>query len=680
VSSKQSTPNRLAKEKSPYLLQHASNPVDWFPWGDEAFAKAKAEDKPVFLSIGYSTCHWCHVMEEESFTDPTVAQVLNALYVPVKVDREERPDVDHIYMQAAQAMTGRGGWPLTILMDADGRPFYAATYLPREDRLGMTGLLTILDRVAHLWGHAREDLKAAGEKLVHILTASAQPFPGEISATVLEDALTDYTERFDPDYGGFGPAPKFPTPQHLLFLLRVHAAHDHAAALSMVTTTLDAMAAGGIYDHIGFGFSRYATDQRWRVPHFEKMLYDNALLTLVYLEAFQATGFPRYRRIAEEIITYVLRDMTDPAGAFYSAEDADSEGEEGRFYTWTPQEVLDALGAEQGKQFSARYNIQPAGHLDGRSIPHLADLSFLDAVDHDWLTLLEEMRQKRNGRIRPLKDDKILTGWNGLMIAALARAARILDKPSYLDQAQQAWLFIQDHLVRPDGRLLARYREGEAAYPAYLDDYAYLIWGLLELFMASGDPDHLAAGIQWTEQTLALFSAPAGGLYFYGTDQETLLVRPVHLWDGALPSGNGIMLQNLLLLARLTARSDWDTATDQLFQAFGPSLSAQPLGHAAALSAWLSASAPGLDIVVVLPADETPDPFLAPRQQQYRPLTTALVITANQPRWQTLSPFLASLTCINHLPTAYVCRQHSCDQPVTDPQAFMDQIEAGIET
>ena len=670
-----SAPNRLIHEKSPYLLQHAHNPVDWFPWGDEAFAKAKAEDKPVFLSSGYSTCHWCHVMEKESFTDPEVARVLNALFVPIKVDREERPDVDHIYMQACQAMTGRGGWPLTVIMDADGRPFYAATYLPRDNRLGMTGLLTILDRVADLWERSRERLTETGDKLVNILTQSALPLPGEVSPTVLEDALADYLDRFDPKYGGFGPAPKFPTPQHLLFLLRYHSLHPDSQALPMVTVTLDAMASGGIYDHVGFGFSRYATDDRWLVPHFEKMLYDNALLTLVYLEAFQATGFSRYRRIAEETITYVRRDMTDPEGAFYSAEDADSEGEEGRFYTWTPEEVLKALGSEDGKRFGTRYNIHTEGHLDGRSIPHLADSKLLDTDDAAWSALREALRQKRDARIRPLKDDKILTGWNGLMIAALARAARVLDRSEYLDQAQKAWHFIRDHLIRSDGRLLARYRAGDAAYPAYLDDYAYLIWGLLELFMASGDPDHLDAAIGFVNQTLQLFSARTGGLYFYGEDQENLILRPVHLWDGALPSGNGIMLNNLLLLARLTGRADWDAAADILFQAFGPSLSAQPLGHASALSAFLTASAPGSEIVVACPQPGTHEPFLDLLRSHYRPLTTAIAIVPQDPRWETLSPFLAGLACIDDLPTAYVCRQHACSQPVTDRDAFLELME-----
>ncbi len=666
--------NRLALEKSPYLLQHADNPVDWYPWGDAAFAAARAADKPIFLSIGYSTCHWCHVMERESFADSTVARMINAFYIPIKVDREERPDVDHIYMQAAQAMTGRGGWPLTILMDADGRPFYAATYLPKDDRMGMNGLLTILDRAADLWQRSRSELTAAGEKLVGILADAAQPPAGEVAPAVLTHALAAYMERFDPEYGGFGAAPKFPTPQHLLFLLRYNTVHDQPEALNMVTTTLDAMAAGGIYDHFGYGFSRYATDRYWRVPHFEKMLYDNALLILVYLEAFQATGMDRYQRIAREIITYVLRDMTATDGGFFSAEDADSEGEEGRFYTWTPAEIEAAVGQQDSKKICERFNITPSGHLDGRSIPHLSTAADLDLADQDWPRIRAALFAHRARRVRPLRDDKILTGWNGLMIAALAKAAWVLNEPSYLQQATRAWHFIRDNLIRADGRLLARYRAGEAAYPAYLDDYAYLIWGLLELFASGNDPDDLAAAVSLAEKTMNLFTAPAGGLYFYGKDQESLILRPVHLWDGALPSGNGIMLQNLLRLSQLTARPEWQQAADQLFLVFGPSLSAQPLGHAAALSAWLTATAPGMEIVVVLPDAHIPDPFLPTLRHQYLPLTSTAVITAADPRWSELAPFLTSLTCIDGQPTAYVCRQHSCEQPVTEPQAFAAQV------
>ncbi len=672
--------NRLIHEKSPYLLQHARNPVDWYPWGNEAFAKAKEENKPIFLSIGYSTCHWCHVMEKESFEDDEVARTLNTLYVAVKVDREERPDIDHIYVMAAQAMTGRGGWPLTVLMDPEGKPFYAATYLPKNDRPGITGLMTLLVRASDLWQQNPEELTAAGDRFKAWLKSAETSIPQPFPENTIQHALVQYQERFDPVYGGFSPAPKFPSPQHLLFLLRAYAAKGDAHILHMVTTTLDAMARGGIYDAIGYGFSRYATDERWLVPHFEKMLYDNALLIMVYAEAWQVTGSEAYRRIAEKIIEYVRRDMTDSDGGFYSAEDADSEGEEGLFYTWTPDEITAVLGEKDGERFCREYGITSNGHIDGRSIPNRLNQPEPDPADPFWKRSRTLLFLQRNRRIHPFKDDKILTGWNGLMIAALSTAARVFNRPDYLQMAERAWSFIRQNLIREDGRLLARYRDGEAGIPAFLDDYAYLSWGLLELFLASSKSTYLTSCLSLWHDTERLFSSPSGAFYLYGSDSEELLSRPIHQWDGALPSGNGVILNNLVRIRQITGRSDWDDSIADMFTAFGASIAQQPMGYASALSAYLHDTVPGEEMVIALPDDRTPDPFLPLLPREYRPFSAAFTIQPENEDLSGISPFLSQLKCIDHQPTAYLCRNHACSQPVTSADVFLEMVRTSVDS
>ncbi|HQA48726.1 MAG TPA: thioredoxin domain-containing protein, partial [Bacillota bacterium] len=551
--------NRLIHEKSPYLLQHAHNPVDWYPWGEEAFEKAKLEDKPIFLSIGYSTCHWCHVMERESFEDEEVAKVLNDYYVSIKVDREERPDIDSIYMSVCQAVTGQGGWPLTIIMTPDEKPFFAGTYFPKSGKYGYPGLVELLLRIKDAWDTERDRLVETGSNITEAIKNSPRRIDGEkLGQETAERALRGFRNSFDEVYGGFGGAPKFPTPHNLYFLLRYWKASGNGTALIMVEKTLESMYKGGLFDHIGFGFSRYSTDGKWLVPHFEKMLYDNALLAYAYTEAYQATGKDIYKDIARKIFTYVLRDMTSTGGGFYSAEDADSEGEEGKFYLWQPEEVKEAAGEEDGKLFCDWYGISPAGNFEGKSIPNLIgrDLGIL-YEDKALARRLDGVREKlfmyREKRIRPHRDDKILTSWNGLMIAALALGGRAFHSDEYIKAAEAAYGFIQRNLVRGDGRLLARYRDGESAFPAYLDDYAFLVWGLIELYRATFKTGYLKRALELNRDMLDLFwDEREGGLFLYGEDSEQLIMRPKEVYDGALPSGNSVALYNMLRLSRMT--------------------------------------------------------------------------------------------------------------------------------
>ncbi|MCA1990143.1 MAG: thioredoxin domain-containing protein, partial [Desulfarculus sp.] len=552
-------PNHLAGEASPYLLQHANNPVDWHPWGEEAFARARREDKPIFLSIGYATCHWCHVMAHESFEDQRVAAALNRDFVSIKVDREERPDVDGVYMSVCQALTGSGGWPLTIFMDADGRPFFAGTYFPPTGMYGRPGFLQLISEIARLWRDDRPRLMEAGAEVARVLKPRPQTAGAEPDEKILEKGYWQLAKTFDAKRGGFGSAPKFPTPHHLNFLLRWHLRQPRSKALEMVQTTLAAMRRGGIFDHLGLGFARYSVDERWLVPHFEKMLYDQALLTLAYAEAHQLTGDPFFAQVVEEIITYVLRDLTHPLGGFFSAEDADSQGEEGRFYVWSPAEVDQVLGPELGELFRRYYDVGSPGNFEhGRSVLHAArdEDDFArsrglepERVRADLARARQMLYTARLERPRPLKDDKILTAWNGLMIAALAKAHQALGRPEHLAAAARAARFVLAELSDGQGRLLRRWRQGATSGPGYLEDYAYFVWGLVELHAAEGDPHWLAQALRLTDLAGELFADQLhGGYYFSPHDGERLLIRDKEFYDGALPSGNSVMALNLVRL------------------------------------------------------------------------------------------------------------------------------------
>ncbi|SFS41989.1 thioredoxin domain-containing protein [Marininema halotolerans] len=672
-------PNRLIKEKSPYLLQHAYNPVDWYPWGDAAFEKAKKEDKPVFLSIGYSTCHWCHVMEKESFEDEEVAYLLNEWYVPIKVDREERPDVDHLYMTVCQALTGHGGWPLTVILTPEQKPFFAGTYFPKTPRYGQPGLMDILHRVAQVWKDEREQAENAGEKITQALqTQLLHSEQGEWAEEVLAEAYHEFASTFDEQWGGFGGAPKFPRSHDLMFLLRYWLTHKDSKALSMVEKTLEGMRQGGIYDHIGYGFARYAVDEKWQVPHFEKMLYDNALLAYTYLEAYQATKKETYAQTAREIFTYVLRDMTAPEGGFYSAEDADSEGVEGKFYVWTPMEVKQVLGEVEGEFFCRCYDIREDGNFEGKSIPNRIGQSMASLVsqfnmtEEELSTRLEEGRKRlfdvREGRLRPHKDDKVLTAWNGLMIAALAKGARVLGEEKYAEAAIRSLTFIEQKLVREDGRLLARWRDGEAGILAYLDDYALLSWGLIELYEATFQPQYIQKALKRSEEMLALFAdEEEGGLFFTGGDSEQLLTRTKETTDGAMPSGNGVATLNLLRLARITADPAWDRRAQRQLSAFAKTMSNAPMAYTFTLMAVQFTFANPMEVVISSKAkDATTKKMLRLVQEAFLP--NAILLYQSEELKDEIAHILPHTT--EQLPlveqaTAYICQQYACERPMT---------------
>ncbi|MBN1842912.1 MAG: thioredoxin domain-containing protein [Deltaproteobacteria bacterium] len=683
-------PNRLIDEKSPYLLQHAGNPVNWYPWGEEAFQKAKREDKPIFLSIGYATCHWCHVMAHESFEDEEVARLLNKYYIAIKVDREERPDVDKIYMFVCQSLTGHGGWPLSIFMRPEGKPFFAGTYFPKSSRMGMSGFVDILKQIADMWREDRASILKSSEAVTGAIQRDAHQVKSvhAVSVGTLKRGNTQLSRTFDPNQGGFGAAPKFPTPHHLTFLLRWHKRSGDSATLDMVEKTLEAMRRGGIFDQIGFGFHRYSVDAKWLVPHFEKMLYDQALSAMAYTEAYQVTGKVKFARVAREIFTYVLRDMTAPEGAFYSAEDADSEGKEGLFYVWTPQEVKERIGDELGDLFCRFYDITEAGNFEeGRSIAHMRmslkafaerkgmDLKKLEAVLEDARDRLFDVRKKR---VHPLKDDKILTSWNGLMIAALAKGYQVFADPKYADAAQRAVAFVLKGLRTADGRLLRRYRQGDAAYPGYLDDYAFLVWGLIELYEATFEVSYLEEAITLNKAMIDIFWDKQGdGLYFTGKGNEPLIARSKEIYDGALPSGNSVAALNFLRLSRLTGNVDLEQRAAQLIKAFAGQVTDQPMAYTQLLIALDFMVGPSQEIVVAGdPALETTQGMINAIRRRFLPNKVVVLRPegAGAKRLASLAPFVEAMVSTNNQPTVYICEQYACQAPIKD----VEQLEAAF--
>ncbi len=695
--------NSLIHEKSPYLLQHAHNPVDWYPWGEEAFEKARRDGKPVFLSIGYSTCHWCHVMEKESFEDNEVAEILNEHFVSIKVDREERPDIDHIYMSVCQAMTGQGGWPLTIIMNPDKEPFFAGTYFPKTSKWGRPGLVELLLQIAELWRTKPDELEKISKEVVRRLNESIEihTHVGEVSADLLHVAYGQLYGNYDERYGGFGGAPKFPTPHNLLFLTRYFDAFGEERALEMVEKTLTSMYRGGIYDHLGFGFARYSTDDRWLVPHFEKMLYDNALLAYTYLEAYQATRKPFYKRVAREVFDYVLRDMTSPEGAFYSAEDADSEGVEGKFYVWSPGEITEVLGRELGEKICRFYNVTEDGNFEGKNILNLIQdggSDERDSVGHNSVNHALEVGKRsieienarwrlfeaRENRIHPHKDDKILTGWNGLMIAALAKGAQVLGDHTLAIKAEKAVHFIQRHLVRGDGRLLARYRDGESEYLAYAEDYAFLIWGLIELYQAGWNVEYLGRALELQRDMTDLFwDNDNGGFYFYGEDGEKLLVRNKEIYDGATPSANSVASLNALRLARLTGEGYLEEQADALLRTFSGVVKEHPGSFTFFLLAVDFALGNSQEIVVALRGDDTlaqgdtaaidavpSGEIMDVLREVYLPRSVVMGYRSPKEykKLKEISPAVEGKYVESGKSMVYICRDFRCRAPVSDPE------------
>ncbi len=683
--------NHLAKEKSPYLIQHAQNPVDWYPWGDEAFEKARKEDKPIFLSIGYATCHWCHVMAHESFEDKEVAELLNKYFVAIKVDREERPDIDSIYMSVCQAMTGRGGWPLSIFMRPDAKPFYAGTYFPKETRIGIPGFIEILERIHNAWTERRSAINAASEKVTDAISFKSN-LPSA-SHVLGEDALKigfkQLKDSFDKDNGGFGSSPKFPTPHQLSFLLRWYKRSGNTEALKMVEKTLDSMRRGGIFDQIGFGFHRYSVDPIWLVPHFEKMLYDQAMLAIAYTEAFQVTGNAKFAQTAKEIFTYVLSDMTSPEGGFYSAEDADSEGEEGLFYVWTLDEIIMHLGKEVGEVACGFYGIDKKGNFEnGLSIAHEPEFPERFAKSRGislakLKTTIEQARNKlfqiRKQRVHPLKDDKILTSWNGLMIVALAKAYQAFGEPAFAEAATDSANFILKHLKTKDGRLLRRYRTGDAAYPGYLDDYAFFVWGLIELYETTFEVHWLEQAVSLNKDMIDIFwDKKGGGLFFTGKGNETLITRSKDVYDGAIPSGNSVAALNLFRLGRMTGNVDLEHKAEQLLKTFSNQVMAYPAGFTQFLSALDFLVGPGKEIVIAEDGGgKATAEIVKSIHRKFSPNKVVLLKHQGKEgqRLASVSPFVEPMTPGENHPTVYVCEQYACKKPIT----AIDQLKAVLK-
>jgi uncharacterized protein YyaL (SSP411 family) len=693
--------NRLIHESSPYLQQHATNPINWFPWGAEAFDKAKKEDKPIFLSIGYSTCHWCHVMAHESFSDKEVAALLNEDFIAVKVDREERPDIDSVYMTVTQALTGSGGWPMTIFMTPDKKPFYAGTYFPKDQRWGRPGMMELLPKIAAAWHNDRSKVVTSADRITqHVVRLSSRQAGSKLDQEILVQALQSLGQAYDPEYGGFGKSPKFPSPPQLNCLLRRYYHTKDEQALAIVEKTLTRMRFGGIYDQLGFGFHRYATDAQWLVPHFEKMLYDQAMLVMAYTEAFQATGKSFYAQVAEEIITYVLRDMTSAQGGFYSAEDADSEGVEGKFYLWTPGEINNLLAPKEAALLSKVFNVKDGGNFEEagpghnidqnilhlqKPLPELAeDLGISEEQLHNRLEAgRQTLFDAREKRIHPFKDDKILTDWNGLMIAALAKAGYVLNNRKYTAAASKAADFILQNLTTENGRLLKRYRKGKSGLTAHLNDYAFMVWGLIELYQATYETNYLKHAIDLNAKMLAHFwDLQNGGLFLTADDGEKLLVRSKEIYDGAIPSGNSVAVLNLLRLAHMTGNTDFMEKAEGIIKAFSDPVKQYPSGHSQLMVALEFALNPNYEVVIVgEPQKQDTRVMLAALRRPFIPEKIVLFRTADKKSAGTLgdiAPFTRSMATRNGQATAYVCRQFACKLPTTSVDQMLQNLEQKI--
>lgn len=671
-------PNRLSNEKSPYLLQHANNPVDWFPWGDEAFKKAKEENKPVFLSIGYSTCHWCHVMAHESFEDDEIAKIMNNTFVSIKVDREERPDIDKIYMTVCQMMTGSGGWPLTIIMTPEKKPFFAGTYFPKRTRFNRIGLIELIGRIKEMWNNQKNELLDSADKIAFSLQNIDQEAPGsEFTKITLKKAYQMLLKQFDEISGGFGSRPKFPTPHNLILLLRYWRRTGEKKALEMVEKTLQEMRKGGIYDHIGFGFHRYSTDSTWLVPHFEKMLYDQALIAIAYVEAYQATKNEIYKKSAQEIFIYVLRDMTSPEGGFYSAEDADSEGEEGKFYVWSKNELETILESDELELAIKLFNVEESGNYleeatgkkTKKNILHLKKYLGND-IQEKIKKIRKKLFEKRETRIHPHKDDKILTDWNGLMIAALAKGAIAFKEESYINTSMKAVKFLLSNLLDSDNKLLHRYKDGVSEINGYLTDYSFLIWGLIELYEATFDISYLEWAINLHNiQIQDFWDANIGGFYFTANNAEELLTRQKEIYDGAIPSGNSIAMLNLLRLSYITGTSELEEKAYILNRVFSERIRANPLAHTQFLVAIDFAIGPTYSLVVAgNKGDEDTNFMIETLRKEYAPNKVIMRRNTDQeePDIDRFSNFVEFFTNLDKKATAYICINKICKPPTHD--------------
>jgi len=683
--------NTLISEKSPYLLQHAYNPVDWYPWSDEAFEKAKAEDKPVFVSIGYSSCHWCHVMEKECFEDEEVAKLLNEAFVCIKVDREERPDLDNAYMVVCQLMGRSCGWPLNIIVTPDKNPFFAASYIPKNSRFGLTGMMDLIPKINDVWRTRRSELETLGQDIKRRMEAMEErALEEELGKDVLDDAYEKLTLDFDDKYGGFRTAPKFPIPHNLIFLLRYWNRTKEKNALKMVEKTLQNMRLGGFFDQVGFGFHRYSTDKQWLVPHFEKMLYDQALLALAYTEAYQATGDEKFKVTAKEVLEYTLRDLASPEMGFYASEDADSEGKEGIFYLWTEDEIRKALPHDDTDLAIKLFGVETRGNYDepgekrnGKNILHFAKPIELIAshlnltVDEVTLKLGKIQRilfKARQKRVCPARDDKVLTDWNGLMVAALARASVVFGEPLYLQAAVKTADFILESMIGEQRALFHRFAGGERAIDGFLDDYAFVVWGLIESYQACFDEKYLKAALELTNEMISRFwDEKNGGFYFTSKSSKDVLPKRKIVYDGAIPSGNSVALLNLLRLARLSGDSNYEELVSKMMKTFAGEVRRTPIAYTFMLMGVDFAVGPAYNVILVgSPHDKDILEMIHVLRGKYLP---NLTISMRQPR-ETNSPTEGlSYERIEDKATAYVCRGQTCMPPTNNPEKMLEILE-----
>ncbi len=687
--------NRLVSETSPYLQQHAHNPVDWYPWGEEAFREAKEQDKPIFLSIGYSTCHWCHVMEKESFEDEEVAQLMNDSFISIKVDREERPDIDKVYMQVSQMMTGRGGWPLTVIMTPEKEPFFAGTYFPKRSRAGQIGMIELIPRISELWRDDRKNVSEVVERITNAIEESTSNIVGELDLEDIDMAFRTLSQRFDTKYGGFGISPKFPSPHNLMFLLRYWKRTGDEWALEMVRKTLINMRFGGLYDQIGYGFHRYSTDREWLVPHFEKMLYDQAMLMIAYSETFQATKEQIFADVVTEVSQYLVRDMLSPEGAFYSAEDADSEEEEGKFYVWKYEELNQILDDEEFSLFIRFYNISKEGnYLDEatqvrneKNIPHLSStvtkFSKQSGESYDDLKeKIENIRVKlhnhRANRIRPSLDDKILTDWNSLMIAALAIAYRSVKQEKLLQLAINAMDFLLENMLLEDGRLMHSYKREVKNIPGFLDDYAFILWALLEMYESTFDSKYLETSLQIVDRVKKEFwDSDEGGFFFTSENSESLIIRQKEAYDGAIPSGNSVMMYNLVRLARILADSEFENMSRKIGISFSEQVKQQPSSFTMMLNALDMMIGPSYEVIIAgRPEDELTDKMIDRLYSVFLP-NKIVLLRGNERQAKSitsLAPYTKFYNPLDEKATAYVCIQQNCQLPTSDPEKMMELL------
>ncbi|HEX8175300.1 MAG TPA: thioredoxin domain-containing protein [Pyrinomonadaceae bacterium] len=681
--------NRLINETSPYLLQHAHNPVDWYPWGEEALAKARAEDKPILLSIGYSACHWCHVMERESFENEEIARLMNDNFINIKVDREERPDLDQIYMNAVQLMTRHGGWPMTVFLTPEGVPFYGGTYFPPEDRYNMPGFPRILMAISEAYRTRPDEVTETAVSMLGELRRMdmARESREAISTELLDRSYSQLARSYDPRHGGFGSAPKFPAPMNLEFLLRVFYRSGDTEAFEMVENTARRMAEGGMYDQLGGGFHRYSTDAQWLVPHFEKMLYDNALLSRLYLHLYQQTGEDFYRRITEETLDYVLREMTDGSGGFYSTQDADSEGHEGKFFVWTPEEVKEILGQEEAALFCSYYDITPGGNFEGKSIANVND-SVEDVAREEGVTVerLREVLERgrkmlfeaREQRIKPGRDEKILTAWNGLMLAGFAEAGAVLERADYTEAARRNARFVLENLRR-EGLLLRTYKDGQAKLNGYLEDYSFFADGLLMLYEATGE-------LEWLEEAQAIvermveefWDEEQGGFYYTGRSHEELIVRSKDYFDNATPSGNSVAADVLLRLGVLTAQEDYTRKAVTIFRLMRDTVERYPSAFGRLLCAMDFYLSSPKEIAIIGAADSADTQALMREiWNRYLPNKVVALSSGRDERAAELVPLLRERTALEGRATAYVCEHYACQRPVSKPEELAAQLQTG---